>query len=59
MVKTDEEIAVLKEVGRLTDRVIGEVLREIRPGMTEKSVAQIVGNRMLEGGCAWTPPPFG
>jgi Xaa-Pro aminopeptidase len=51
MVKTDEEIAVLKEVGRLTDRVIGEVLREIRPGMTEKSVAQIVGNRMLEGGC--------
>ena len=51
MVKTDEEIAVLTEVGRLTDRVIGEVLREIRPGMTEKSVAQIVGNRMLEGGC--------
>jgi len=51
MVKTDEEIAVLAEVGRLTDRVMGEVLREIRPGMTEKSVAQIVGNRMLEGGC--------
>jgi Xaa-Pro aminopeptidase len=51
MVKTDEEIAVLKEVGRLTDRVIGEVLGEIRPGMTEKSVAQIIGNKMLEGGC--------
>ena len=31
--------------------MIGEVLREIRPGMTEKSVAQIIGNRMLEGGC--------
>src|SRR5262245_53164751 len=51
MVKTDEEIAVLTEVGRLTDRVIGEVLRDIRPGMTEKSVAQNIGNRMLEGGC--------
>ena len=31
--------------------MIGEVLREIRPGMTEKSVAQIIGNKMLEGGC--------
>ena len=51
MIKTDEEIAVLKEVGELTDRVIGEVLREVRPGMTEKSVAQIIGNKMLEGGC--------
>jgi Xaa-Pro dipeptidase len=51
MIKTGEEIAVLKEVGELTDRVIGEVLREVRPGMTEKSVAQIIGNKMLEGGC--------
>jgi Xaa-Pro aminopeptidase len=45
MIKTDEEIAVLKEVGELTDRVIGEVLREVRPGMTEKSVAQIIAIR--------------
>src|SRR3984893_5477368 len=51
MVKTDEEIAVLTEVGRLTDRVAGEVLRKIRPGMTEKSLAQTIGNRMLDGGC--------
>jgi Xaa-Pro dipeptidase len=51
MIKTDEEIAVLKEVGALTDRVIGEVLREVRVGMTEKSLAQMIGNRMLEGGC--------
>jgi Xaa-Pro dipeptidase len=51
MIKTDDEIAVLKDVGALTDRVIGEVLREVRPGMTEKSVAQIIGNKMLEGGC--------
>ena len=51
MIKTDAEIAVLKDVGALTDRVIGEVLREVRPGMTEKLVAQIIGNKMLEGGC--------
>jgi Xaa-Pro aminopeptidase len=51
MIKTEEEIAVLTEVGRLTDRVAGDVLRAIRPGMTEKSVAQMIGNMMLEGGC--------
>jgi Xaa-Pro aminopeptidase len=51
MIKTDDEIAVLAEVGKLTDQVMGEVLRDIRPGMTEKSVAQIIGNKMLEGGC--------
>jgi Xaa-Pro aminopeptidase len=51
MIKSEQEIAVLTEVGELTDRVIGEVLRRIRPGMTEKSVAQLVGNMMLEGGC--------
>ncbi len=26
MIKTDEEIAILTEVGQLTDRVVGEVL---------------------------------
>jgi len=51
MIKTDEEIAVLTEVGRLTDRVAGDVLRAIRPGVTERSVAQMIGNMMLEGGC--------
>ena len=51
MIKTAAEIAILKEVGELTDRVVGEVLRAIKPGMTEKSVAQIIGNKMLEGGC--------
>ena len=40
MIKTDEEVAILRRVGELTDRVAGEVLRAIRPGMTEKAVAQ-------------------
>ena len=51
MIKTDEEIASSRKSATLTDRVVGEVLRQIRPGMTEKSVAQIIGNMMLEGGC--------
>ncbi len=51
MIKTDQEIAVLTEVGRLTDRVIGEVLHQIKPGMTEKAIAQIIGGMMLDGGC--------
>jgi Xaa-Pro aminopeptidase len=51
MIKTEAEIAVLKQVGALTDRVAGEVLREVRPGMTEKALAQMIGNQMLEGGC--------
>jgi Xaa-Pro dipeptidase len=51
MIKTAAEIAILKEVGELTDRVAGEVLREIRPGMTEKAVAQLIGTKMYAGGC--------
>ncbi len=51
MVKTDEEIALLIKVGQLTDRVAGEVLREIRPGMTEKAVGQIITDKMMAGGC--------
>ncbi len=51
MIKTDEEVAILRKVGALTDRVAGEVLREIKPGMTEKAVGQIIGNKMMEGGC--------
>jgi Xaa-Pro aminopeptidase len=51
MIKTDEEVAILRKVGELTDRVAGEVLREIKPGMTEKAVAQIITRKMMDGGC--------
>jgi Xaa-Pro dipeptidase len=51
MVKTDEEVAILRKVGELTDRVACEVLREIRPGMTEKAVGQLISNKMMDGGC--------
>jgi Xaa-Pro dipeptidase len=51
MIKTDEEVAILRRVGELTDRVAGEVLSEIKPGMTEKAVAQIISTKMMDGGC--------
>ncbi len=51
MIKTDEEVAILRKVGELTDRVAGEVLAEIKPGMTEKAVGQIISNKMMDGGC--------
>lgn len=51
MIKTGEEIAILRKVGELTDRVAGEVLRAIRPGMTEKAVAQLASTKMMDGGC--------
>ncbi len=51
MIKTDEEVAILRKVGTLTDRVAGEVLAAIRPGMTEKDVGQLISNKMMDGGC--------
>ena len=51
MIKTDEEIELLTKVGELTERVVGHALAEIRPGMTEKAVAQVVADRMMNGGC--------
>lgn len=50
MIKTDEEVATLRKIGQITDRVIGEVLREIRPGQTEKDVHRNVWNKMLAAG---------
>jgi Xaa-Pro dipeptidase len=51
MIKTAEELAKLRKVGEVTDRVIGEVLREIRPGMTEKAVGRSIVDKMMQAGC--------
>lgn len=50
MLKTDAEVAILRRVGTLTDRVVGDVLRAIRPGMTEKAIGRLIVNLLLEGG---------
>ncbi len=36
--KTEEEMELLRKAAELTDRVIGEVISSIRPGMTEKEI---------------------
>lgn len=51
MVKTEAEIASLRAIGELSDRVMGEVLDEIRIGMTEKHVGQLINGKMMAGGC--------
>ncbi len=51
MYKTAAEIAILRKVGELTDRIAGEALRAIRPGMTEKALGQFISNKMMDGGC--------
>ena len=51
MIKTGEELAKLRDVGEVTDRVIGEVLRDIRPGMSEKAVGRNIVDRMMQAGC--------
>jgi Xaa-Pro aminopeptidase len=52
MIKTDEEVAILRRVGELTDRVIGEVLAAAKPGMNELELGRMTVDRMVAGGSA-------
>jgi len=52
MTKTDEEVAILRRIGELTDRVVGEVLRATRPGMTELDLGRMTVDLMVGGGSA-------
>ncbi|MFN0304962.1 MAG: M24 family metallopeptidase [Burkholderiales bacterium] len=51
MIKTDAELATLRKVGELTDRIIGEVIRDIRPGVTEKEVGKNIVDKVMAAGC--------
>lgn len=50
MIKTGEEIATLKEIGKLTETVMAKVIRELRPGKTERHVGAEIMTHMLEVG---------
>ena len=50
MLKSDEEIATLRRVGTLSERVIGDVLKEITPGMTEIDVSRRLVDQMIAAG---------
>ena len=51
MIKTAEEIGILRDVGELTERVMSVVIGELRPGDTESKVMARIMTMMLEGGC--------
>ena len=50
MMKSAEEIATLRRVGTLSERVIGDVLKEITPGMTEIDVSRKLVDQMIAAG---------
>ncbi len=50
MIKTDEEVHILREIGVLTEKVIHETMPKIRAGMTEIDVARILVDGMIAGG---------
>jgi len=50
MTKTDDEIATLKAIGELTERVMAEIIGGLRPGMAERQVGAAIMTRMLESG---------
>ena len=50
MVKTDAEVAILRDVGLLTEHVMKEVVGLLRPGVTEKAIGALIMQRMLAAG---------
>jgi len=50
MVKTEAEIAILKQIGELTERVLAQTIAGLRPGVREQQVGAVIMNLMLEGG---------
>lgn len=50
MIKSDEEVATLRRVGTLSERVIADVLEKVRVGMTEIDVARQLVDQMIAAG---------
>jgi len=50
MIKTDEEVCLLRGVGELTERVMGEIIAGLRVGMKEQDVGAQIMAKMLGAG---------
>jgi len=50
MIKDQNEMSLLEKAGRLTDKVMGEVLMVIQPGISEKELAFFVESKLKEYG---------
>lgn len=53
-VKSDDEIAALREAGEFTDRVFDQVVGQIRVGMTERQVEALIRGQFTELGVTST-----
>lgn len=61
MIKTPEEMELLRQAAKIADQVFEEVLERIKPGVTEKEIGDWMANRMGELGGAdmWQIVAFG
>jgi Xaa-Pro aminopeptidase len=50
MIKSDEEVSTLRRVGTLSERVIHDVFKEVRVGMSEVDIARRIVDQMIAGG---------
>jgi Xaa-Pro aminopeptidase len=50
MIKSEAEIAILKQIGTLTEQVVADVIGGVRPGVSEQRVGAEIMTRMLEAG---------
>ncbi len=50
LVKTEDEIALIREAAAITDKALGEVLPLLRPGIAERDVATEIAYRMRKLG---------
>ncbi len=50
MIKTDEEVSILRRIGSYTEKVMSDVLAAIEVGMSEIDVSRMIVDRMVAGG---------
>ena len=50
VVKTEEEVAIMESAQRIAERALEEILNEIRPGVSERSIAARIQYLMLSYG---------
>ena len=50
MIKDQKEMELLERAGGLTDKVMGEVLKELKPGISEKELAYFIESKLKDYG---------
>lgn len=57
MIKSPNEIALLKEANRISEIALGEVLKAIRPGVTELQMVGVAQKAMYDNGAEYEAMP--